>query len=220
MCKRVDIVLACAIIPSRGSNQGGNMKKTIIPVALLVAVSVFSASPPGDVHNYDSPINRAEGEDFRFSEPSGPGNFRFGSRAGHDIPRYLQGSIPQNGGESILLDAGDAFGLWTTRELFPDPGQWVVGTVMSLQGRTLTPNHGSFSYINLTLPDGRVCGYGHFQQEYVSGSGATSQRIVANLHMNWLSTPAAPSGQPLPGVLIALAVGGGAYVVRRRRLKA
>ncbi len=221
------------------------MKKTMILIACMAVASVFAEpavgirpTGTGPYSSYDFVVNEACNVTVAFSfttaDPSNPGNFSFDRQGFYDLSTYypspsIGGGMSGPGGPTAHFNAGDAFGIWAiyqgiTTETSPfREVRYELTSPMSLSlwYHPLSPTYASFSLGSLTVTDTGITGYGDITHDYYNYNYGMvdSQTVTVGFRMVW--TPdAAPTGQPLPGVRAALAIGGGAYVARRRKRKA
>ncbi len=201
------------------------MKKIAVLLASsFAAVSAFAAPLEVIINSngtYDFRVNETGylKLEFAFNQSLHPVNafagYFYYNRPGSDVSIHV--SVPH----IVELEAGETFGVWASgvRDVYRGY-EWYT-----LETNGLDPwsygNVDYFMYDRLTITDTQITGTTDFMYSFDGDYGIVRENRTATFTLTWSpdSTFSAgnTNGQPLPGVAVALVLGAGAYVARRRR---
>lgn len=196
------------------------MRKIFILVTFLIISSAF-AVPQIEYRNRHFVVN----EDgyvklsFAFDSPTHSiGDYGFVNIGG----LYFTEATFEN---SAKFNAGDIFGVWGST-LLTDPSHIFGAYTMYLVASSQFPQISQYEEmnsrpINITSTDTSLTGSFEVYDYYYDSehNSMMREKLTATFTLDW--TPEGglpiPSGQPLPGIIPALLLGGAVYVARRRK---
>ncbi len=115
------------------------------------------------------------------------------------------------------FEAGDTFGVWLGSQVHivdRYTNAWYDTFIATRADEYIPYVDSYFELSDLTFGEDSISGY----KVYYRQNGDVVDPLGLSFTLSWLGeNPTAPKGQPLPGVLAALAAGAGAYVIRRKQ---
>ncbi len=215
------------------------MKKIAVLLASsFAAISAFAA--PLEVVSYsngtyDFRVNETGYLKLEFACNYAPNPYGF---AWHNLPDigYYSTLRPDSKTEAISnapfileFQAGTTLGIWGRGIRYDWDGRYQFFTLTNDASVKLFSGYSNtlFMYDDLTITDTQITGDATFTFSYVEYGSSWGNTIIGYQDVNttftltWGADPTFPAGntngQPLPGVAVALVLGAGAYVARRRR---